>query len=329
MISDDLYEQCLPVLQAADPEDEDLQAEQLEDFIRKETDLNGKDLETTVLDALWRWRSKGKSGTHGTATPPPSRHTVIRRASPAPWQIARTPTPSQPSPRILHPSAALSVGSPAAMLRSKSSNNASPFTSPRASPRLAMASIIPHSPRLDAYQFSDSSPTRDTYADLGSDNVDWLVSDDGTSATSSMLGEGSLNGAAPEWVQPQTMDPYDILRSITGGARSNDELEKLLEENQYDLSSTIMALMEQPGADLQQPIPVPVAENERSVLVGKSMSPNARPVTPLGQQKTNVICKFWLASGHCARADCRFSHDSSTTICKYVYFHFESCSCRS
>jgi hypothetical protein len=29
------------------------------------------------------------------------------------------------------------------------------------------------------------------------------------------------------------------------------------------------------------------------------------------------MCKYWLQTGHCARADCRFSHDPSKTICKY------------
>lgn len=311
MLSDNLYDTCLPILQDKSL-DEDEKVEKIEDVVKSETTLTGKELERTVLDALWRFRS-ASSGY--AASPPPSRHTVIRRPSPAIWQATRTPTPSQSSPRLLPPPG-LAASSPA-VLRTKSSN-ASPFTSPRASPRLALsAPFIPHSPSLEGYQFSDSSPTREAYGDMGSDAVEWLVSDDGGSnASSSYHGDGSLNGAAAEWAhQPQAMDPYDMLRSILPDALSNDEIEKALESNGYDLTATILALMETVSGEGQQN-PASSTSADRTVLVGKSMSPNVRPATPVGQQKSNILCKYWLISGHCARADCRFSHDSTGTLCK-------------
>jgi hypothetical protein len=155
------------------------------------------------------------------------------------------------------------------------------------------------------------------YGDLGSDSVDWLVNDDsGSTESSSLMGDGMLNGAAAEWVQPQTMDmgPYDMLRSILRDDRPDEEIEKVLEANGYDLSAALLALMGQ-GAFDGQPTSTTLAE-QATYLVGKSMSPAFRPSTPVGQQKSNIVCKYFLSTGHCARADCRFSHDTSKTLCK-------------
>lgn len=303
MLSDDTYDLCLPILQDDSIHDDD-KSDKLEELLRDKAAFTGKQLETAVLDALWR--HKDSSG--GVSSPPPIRHTVIRRPSPAPWQLSRASTPSH--------SQGLGSASPA-FARTKSST-ASPFTSPRASPRLAHVSLhIPHSPRLDAYQFSESSPTASqNYPDFDSDSVEWLVNDETGSNASSFAGEGSLNGAAAEWMQPQAMDPYDMLRLITKDDRSNEELEKIMQENGYDMSQTIMTLMD--GQDLPTP-PVAVVEPINSILIGKSLSPAFRPATPLGQQKSHILCKYYLANGSCARADCRFSHDASKVICKQVF----------
>ncbi|KAK3044219.1 hypothetical protein LTS18_001859, partial [Coniosporium uncinatum] len=278
--------------------------EKVEEIIQKYTGLKGKALEDAVLNTLWRWREKT------TNSPPPSRHTVIRKGSPAPWQITRTPTPSQSSPRMPPPGFGIA---PPGFQRAKSSA-ASPSTSPRPSPRLAMATPhIPGSPSLNAYKFSDPASAGPEYGDYGSDAVDWLVNDETGSIDSSFAGEMPLNGAAAEWIQPQTVDmtPQEMLRSIFPPEVADDEIERTLEENGFDLSATINALMGSQGLDQQGQ----VTEPERTYLVGKSMTPTFRPSTPVGQQKSHILCKYWLATGHCARADCRFSHDSSKTVC--------------
>ncbi|KAI8940365.1 hypothetical protein NX059_004058 [Plenodomus lindquistii] len=311
MVADDLFEKALPVLhdEALDEEDK---TDKLEELLRKETGLTGKSLENVVLDCLWRYRDAGSS----SSSPPPSRHTIIRRPSPAPWQANRAPTPVNNSPRTIHPPPGFGIAPPA-FNRAKSST-ASPFTSPRPSPRLAFSSPhIPHSPSLSAYQFSEGvSPSVENYGDLDGHSVDWLVNDDSGSTESSLMGEGTLNGAAAEWVQPQTMDmgPYDMLRSILRDDRSDEEIEKVLEANGFDLSAALLALMGQ-TLDVQQ-MPTPSHE-QAGFIIGKSMSPAFRPATPAGQQKSNIVCKYFLSTGHCARADCRFSHDTSKTLCKY------------
>ncbi|KAF2118456.1 hypothetical protein BDV96DRAFT_643701 [Lophiotrema nucula] len=311
MVADEVFEVALPVLRD-DSIEEDDKTDRLEEVLRKHTGLSGKSLENVVLDCLWRFRDANSGNT--TGSPPPSRHTVIRSRSPAPWQ-QRVPTPVQHSPRTINPPPGFGIAPPG-FTRAKSSN-ASPFTSPRPSPRLAFSSpYIPHSPSLSAYQFSEgASPSADIYGDLGSDTVDWLVNDDGSSDTSFME-NGTLNGAAAEWVQPQTVDmgPYDMLRSILRDDRSDEELEKVLEANGYDLSAALLALMGTQAFESQQVQAVP---DPTTYLVGKSMSPAFRPATPAGQQKSNIVCKYFLSTGHCARADCRFSHDTSKTLCKY------------
>jgi hypothetical protein len=309
MVADDLYEKALPVLQN-DALDEEDKTDQLEELMRKETNLVGKSLENIVLDCLWRYRDAGSS----SSSPPPSRHTVIRRPSPAPWQ-QRASTPVNNSPRTVHPPPGFGIAPPA-FNRAKSST-ASPFTSPRPSPRLAFSSPhIPHSPSLSAYQFSEGvSPNSDLYGDLDSHSVDWLVNDEFGSTESSLLGDGTLNGGAAEWVQPQTMDmgPYDMLRSILRDDRSDEELEKVLEANGFDLSAALLALM---GQQMDGPPLAPTSHDNSNYLIGKSMTPTFRSATPVGQQKSNIVCKYFLSTGHCARADCRFSHDTSKTLCK-------------
>lgn len=303
---DELFELCQPILQNADLDDEE-QTEQLEELLRSKTTLSGPFLENAVLDVLWRQRLESKPG----ATPPPTRHTVIRRTSPAPWQATRAATPiSSPSLTGTSPAGPSTFHlARAGLSRGPRSSTVSPFTSPRPSPRLAFAQPIPHSPNLNAYEFSDqNSPSSELYGDFGSEsNVEWLVADDAHSVTSSI---GGLSASAPEFVPD--MSPHDILRSVLGDKKTNDEIEAALEANSYDLGATIAALSEDPIKDDSQKL------DEGRVLVGKSMMADpGRPSTPSNQTRTPVVCKYWLSTGTCLRADCRFSHDLTSHICKY------------
>ena len=312
MVSDTAYEICLPILQDKDIEDED-KTDKLQELLRKETSLSGAPLEDAVLDILWRYRDSSRP----SATSPAVRHTVIRRSSPAPWQIPRASTPlSSPPAASASPAVPPGFGvvPPAfkpSFTRAKSST-ASPFTSPRASPRLAFAQPIPHSPNLNAYEFSESGANGDDYGDYGSDTVDWLVNDDTASNASST----GLSAAAAEWIQPQQQDmgPFDMLRSVLGDGKTDDEIERALEENGYDLSATMMTLMAGGMGDSTSAATT-APPHDGAYLVGKSMN-MARPVTPAGQTRSPVVCKYWLSTGQCLRADCRFAHDVSNHVCK-------------
>src|SRR5438105_4399796 len=89
LIDNDLYERCQDILQDGSLDDE-ARADKLEDFVRKETSLTGKDLEDVVLDALWRHRIATSDDPN--AMRPPSRHQVIRSNGPAAWHMGRSPS---------------------------------------------------------------------------------------------------------------------------------------------------------------------------------------------------------------------------------------------
>ncbi|KAK5663452.1 hypothetical protein OQA88_3881 [Cercophora sp. LCS_1] len=313
MVSDETYEICLPILQDPSLEEED-KADKLEELLRERSNLNGQSLENAVLDALWRYREGGGNAT----SPPPIRQTILRRPSPASWRGSGTPLSG--SPRLGVSPLAPPGFVPTPFSRTKSST-ASPFGSPRPSPRLAFATPVPHSPSLSAYQFAnDDAPSQEVFGDLQSDNVDWLVSDDAASVTSSIGGSSGLNVAAPEFVSTQQTDmtPYDMLRSILGQTKTDEEIGAALAMHGYDLGATVAAIMDTQIQDnLALAAQAAQAEEARVVVIGKSMTPDARPSTPAEQPKPGVICKFFLSTGQCLRSDCRFSHDLSSHICKY------------
>lgn len=311
MVSDETYEICLPVLRDESIDEED-KTDRLEELLTKETTLTGANLENVILDALWRYREG-----HGLATsPPPMRPNILRRPSPSPWR--GSPTPMSGSPR-LGVSPLAPPGFMPSLMRTKSST-VSPFSSPRPSPRLAFAApVIPNSPSLNAYEFaSDTSPSNEIFGDLQNDNVDWLVSDDAISVTSSVGTLSSLSVPVPDYMSSQQTDmtPYDMLRSILGHSKTDEEIEAALALHGYDLSATITAIMDAQSTDPDNLSGL--TPEAKSILIGKSMTPDARPLTPSAQQKAGIICKFYLSTGQCLRADCRFSHDLSNHICKYV-----------
>ena len=310
MVADDILESCLNLLQDG-ALDEEEQAEKVEDFLRGKTSLSGNSLENAVLDILWRHRNRNLPD----SSPPPARPTVIRRSSPAPWQMARSSTPlSPPSNLGTSPGSASWFPGSRGNYRAPLSATVSPFSSPRPSPRLALAQPIPHSPSLNAYEFSDQSQVSDFYGDFASDsNVDWLVADDANSTTSSTGGfsmAGNLSATAPEFVPD--MSPHDILRTVLGDRKSNEEIEAALETNGYDLGATIASLSQDQDSD-----GFPNQSDDGRVVVGKPMvMEQPQLVTSSAQNRSPVVCKYWLSTGQCLRADCRFSHDLTGHVCK-------------
>lgn len=310
MVAEDILENCLQILQG-ESLDEEEQAEKAEEFLRENASLSGAPLENAVLDVLWRHRNR----TLPDSSPPPPRHTVIRRSSPAPWQIQRSSTPLSP-PAILGTSpgsGSWHPGSRGVFSRPPRSTTASPFTSPRPSPRLALAQPIPHSPSLNAYEFSDQAQvSSDFYGDFRSDsNVDWLVGDDANSTTSSVgsFGMPSLSATAPEFVPD--MSPHDILRTVLGDMKTNEEIEAALETNSYDLGATIASLSQGEDPDVLS------HQSDGRIVVGKSMAMDQPRASPSPAPSRNpVVCKYWLSTGQCLRADCRFSHDLTNHVCK-------------
>ena len=328
MVSDSIYDQCLPILEDTDVDEEE-KTEKLEQLVKTESTLTGKPLEDAVLGILWRHRDS----TIASKPSPPVRHAALRQSSPRPWRISmpRSPLPRSPlaSPSIsgVPPSVPLGLGGrPTTFKRSPSygAAQASPFGSPHASPRVAFVNPIPHSPSLSSYEFSDPVATKFDYDDFQSDTVDWLVNEESNSRPSSSgagsAHESGLSGAAAAWIQPQQndMSPYDMLRSVLGDGKSDEEIESALEANEYDLSATLINLMGPKATYSEQQSMTPQQGNQ--ILIGKSMV-STQPVVngkPAEKSRSSIVCKYWLSNGNCLRADCRFSHDLSNHICKYV-----------
>ena len=321
MVADRLYELCLPILKDPSVEDED-KTEKLQELLEQESSLKGKPLEEAILSVLWRFRES----TNPSKASPPVRHSILRKHSPALGQLPRSQLPRSPlaSPSLngVPPAVPSGLGGrPQTFQRATSYNTCSPFGSPRASPRLAFAGPIPHSPSLSSYEFSEPSVTQNDYGDYGSDTVDWLVNDDLQSRPTSSGGgsayDGSLSGAATSWIQPQQneMSPYDMLRSVLGDEKTDEEIESALEANSYDLSTTLVNLM---GAQAIYQDRSYMPPQEGQILIGKSLMP-AQPASidrPASRGRSPILCKYWLSNGNCLRADCRFSHDLSNHICK-------------
>jgi hypothetical protein len=110
------------------------------------------------------------------------------------------------------------------------------------------------------------------------------------------------------------MSPYDMLRSILGEAKTDEEIETALEANGYDLSATVMSLMSMP--EVYEDPKLQGAAGQ--VTIGKVMA--TTPAISTGQKgapgKSSVICKYWLSTGSCLRSDCRFSHEYRNHLCK-------------
>ena len=65
------------------------------------------------------------------------------------------------------------------------------------------------------------------------------------------------------------MGPYDMLRSVLGNERSDDEIEIALEANGYDLTAALLALMG--GQNGQAPV----------------------ATTPMGSESVQVLLVYW------------------------------------
>ncbi|KAF2482234.1 hypothetical protein BDY17DRAFT_252242 [Neohortaea acidophila] len=310
MVSEKLYDLCLPILSDAALGEEE-KTDKLEEILSSEpTSLKGKALEDAVLGALWQWKSTNEKLT----SPPPARGAAgaaNRAMSPAPW-LHRSGTPSASAASSPRMPSAIPVRGPLA----RTASAASSFTSPKPSPRLAFA--MPAMGSHSGTHHPTSPPAlsaMDSFGDYGSDTVDWLTNDDDMSSTVTLGDVDFAPGADFLSASTADMTPYDMLRSILQNHSTDAELEQILEANGYDLGQTVTSIMTTPGLI---PTTTSVQETPRTYLVGKSMAPAARPTTPAGQQKSPVVCRYWLASGHCARADCRFAHEvQNSHVCKY------------
>ena len=97
---------------------------------------------------------------------------------------------------------------------------------------------------------------------------------------------------APEWESwdedefGDTMSPFDILRNVLGEENTDEDIQHALEKNNFDIQTTLALLMD--------------AANTEPVLDDK-----------------HIMCKYFVKFGECLRADCKYSHDLSSRICRF------------
>ncbi|KAA8903999.1 hypothetical protein TRICI_005604 [Trichomonascus ciferrii] len=97
--------------------------------------------------------------------------------------------------------------------------------------------------------------------------------------------------------EENAMAPFDILRQVLGEENTDEDIERALEKNNYDIQATLGLLMKSPQADARE-------------LADTSISSTSPP-----PEKT--ICKYFLQYQECLRADCKYSHDLSSRICRF------------
>ena len=322
MVSDSVYELCSPILNDASLDEEE-KTDKLQELLSKETSLGGPGLENTVLDILWKYREQVDSQVDRIAkATPKTRYQTIRRSSPAPWGSGRPSTPIAGSPRPgtspAHPPGFSMV--PPSLVRGRSQNNVTAIASPFGSPRMPSAlPRIPLSPSLDRYELSaDSVGLPRQEPGFGSGYDDWM-----TTGMDGADDDGLFDGpTTPSTSSHAGALPYDMLRSVAGEQLTDEELEAALEASGYDLGAALNALSGRSDLAINDMHISPELSRIPHVLIGKSMRTKApvspRPSTPSGRSRQGIICKYFLSTGSCLRDDCRFSHDPSKHVCKYV-----------
>jgi hypothetical protein len=135
-----------------------------------------------------------------------------------------------------------------------------------------------------------------------------------------------VNKAAPAWedwnyaeqTQDEAMSPFDILRRILGEENRDEDIQHALEKNEYDLEATLNLLMSgqeiSEGGGEQQSDDHQKGTNTPSPYNISRNSPFHDSRSPV-QEK--VMCKYFVQFGECLRADCKYSHDLSSRICRF------------
>lgn len=91
----------------------------------------------------------------------------------------------------------------------------------------------------------------------------------------------------------ESLRPFDQLKKVFGWENSDDDIERALAHNDYDIERTVDMLS-------GEPIELNLSKEKLS---------------------SRIMCRYYV-SGHCARGEaCMYSHDSSTRICRFWLHH--------
>ncbi|KAG5355834.1 hypothetical protein CJU89_5547 [Yarrowia sp. B02] len=130
--------------------------------------------------------------------------------------------------------------------------------------------------------------------------------------------------------------PFDLLRAVLGGNYSDDLIQSTLEKHNYDINVVIVVLqkyndgsehVEEEEEAAEQPEEEPVYdyndytnyedpsiyeeeydEDEEEIYAALALLPG---------REEKVLCKYFVQFGECLRADCRYSHDLTSRVCRF------------
>lgn len=105
-----------------------------------------------------------------------------------------------------------------------------------------------------------------------------------------------------EPVSMENKSPYDMLRDILGRDTSDDDIERVLSHNEFDIGRTIDMLL----------------KTMRTQSADQAEQENKQKLLTRDQTAERVVCRYYLQSGSCLRgSDCMYSHDLSQRICRF------------
>lgn len=98
--------------------------------------------------------------------------------------------------------------------------------------------------------------------------------------------------------------PYDMLREILGQETSDEDIERVLSHNEFDIGRTIDMLLKTLRGRTTQ------ATNDEQTT--------KKTLLTRDQTAERVVCRYFLQTGSCLRgSDCMYSHDLSQRICRF------------
>lgn len=99
-------------------------------------------------------------------------------------------------------------------------------------------------------------------------------------------------------------NPYDLLRGIVGNEWTDQDIERVLAQNEFDVGRTISTWLGLPSDESAQ-------NNDQA------SQPTCEPFSK-AQTASRIICKYYLQSGSCLRGSaCLYKHDVSQRICRF------------
>lgn len=138
---------------------------------------------------------------------------------------------------------------------------------------------------------------------------------------SSIHNAGTMTSS--EWTSVDaydTMNPFDILRSVLGSSDLDEDISKALEKNGFDIQRVLEIMKDNMESIQQEQFQDHEQDEQPNHADDESVSDSIGDSIYLDNaqnEHSKVLCKYFVQYGECLRADCFYSHDLSSRICKF------------